>query len=282
MPTFVTAHQRDYRMFGWWVAADCWTDEQAELQLAVMVNSCPVVADHRSRGLRERWLESVCMRTGTLPRSADSWRSPVRKRCSQLDAQCIEGRCGDLRHVGRIGAVPRYIPCGTSGSGEDVLVKVDTGSAQAGHEGEDVGRFEYVAQRADRRADSASECEGFGVVEQVESRNVTPRLDEQIPRPDPFSLGGAVCHHHEVIDIDHRAHQWSGPVVLVTDHAPPHTGDDTVAPAPSDSGPGHASDGFHVRTRFTQRHFSRCHADPVNLPGINEMATAAEFRTSRA
>lgn len=97
-----------------------------------------------------------------------------------------------------------------------------------------------------------------------------------------YREGGAVCHHHEVIDIDHRAHQWSGPVVLVTDHAPPHTGDDTVAPAPSDSGPGHASDGFHVRTRFTQRHFSRCHADPVNLPGINEMATAAEFRTSRA
>ncbi len=84
--------------------------------------------------------------------------------------------------------MPRHISCGAGRSGEDVLVEVDTGRAQARHEGEDVGGFENPAQGTDRRADSAGERYCLSVVEQIEGRHVTTRLDEQVARPDPVAI----------------------------------------------------------------------------------------------
>ncbi|WP_432914588.1 alpha/beta fold hydrolase [Nocardia sp. CA-290969] len=69
---------------------------------------------------------------------------------------------------------------------------MNTGRAQTRHEREDVGGFENPAQGTDRRADSAGKSYGLGVVEQIEGRNVTTRLDEQVARPGPLPLRGPV------------------------------------------------------------------------------------------
>ncbi|MGV9720549.1 hypothetical protein [Nocardia beijingensis] len=110
-----------------------------------------------------------------------------------------------------------------------MLVEVNTGHAHPRDEGEDVGWLEDSAQGADRRTDSAGKRYRLGVVEQIECRNVAARLDEQIPRPRPFPMGGPVRHHHQFICMDHRAHQWPDTVMFIADHAPPHADNRTAA-----------------------------------------------------